>query len=63
MELLRAEGLVKKYGRRTVVNGVSLHVNAGEIVGILGPNGAGENDNISHDLRDGSTRSRAGVAR
>ena len=39
---LRSEELVKKYGRRTVVKGVSLYVNQGEIVGLLGPNGAGK---------------------
>lgn len=33
---------MKKYGRRTVVKGVSLHVDQGEIVGLLGPNGAGK---------------------
>lgn len=39
---LRAEQLVKLYGRRTVVKGVSIEVNQGEIVGLLGPNGAGK---------------------
>ncbi len=39
---LDATGLVKRYKGRTVVDGVSLHVNCGEIVGILGPNGAGK---------------------
>jgi len=39
---LKADNLVKKYGARTVVKGVSLHVNQGEIVGLLGPNGAGK---------------------
>ena len=39
---LRAESLVKKYGKRTVVNQVSVTVNQGEIVGLLGPNGAGK---------------------
>lgn len=40
--VLRTEGLVKKYGARTVVNHVSIDVTQGEIVGLLGPNGAGK---------------------
>jgi len=40
--VLRAEGLVKRYGKRTVVNDVSINVKQGEIVGLLGPNGAGK---------------------
>jgi lipopolysaccharide export system ATP-binding protein len=40
--LLATEKLVKEYRRRRVVNGVSVGVNAGEIVGLLGPNGAGK---------------------
>ena len=40
--VLRAEGLVKTYRRRNVVNNVALEVKQGEIVGLLGPNGAGK---------------------
>jgi lipopolysaccharide export system ATP-binding protein len=39
---LRAEGLVKRFKRRVVVNHVSIELSAGEIVGLLGPNGAGK---------------------
>jgi len=39
---LVAQGLVKRYRRRSVVNGVDLAVNPGETVGLLGPNGAGK---------------------
>src|SRR5437016_13714229 len=39
---LTAQGLVKSYGRRTVVRGVEVHVEPGEVVGLLGPNGAGK---------------------
>jgi lipopolysaccharide export system ATP-binding protein len=40
--VLRAEGLVKTYRRRNVVNNVALELRQGEIVGLLGPNGAGK---------------------
>lgn len=39
---LEAKGLVKRYGKRTVVNDVNFNVTQGEIVGLLGPNGAGK---------------------
>src|SRR5436309_3056878 len=39
---LRAEGLKKRYGARTVVHDVHVAVQAGEVVGLLGPNGAGK---------------------
>ncbi len=42
MTTLAAKQLIKTYNKRNVVNGVSLHVNTGEIVGLLGPNGAGK---------------------
>jgi lipopolysaccharide export system ATP-binding protein len=42
MPILEAEGLVKTYGSRRVVDGVSFSVDFSEIVGLLGPNGAGK---------------------
>ena len=40
--LLRADGLVKKFKRRAVVNDIAIELAAGEVVGLLGPNGAGK---------------------
>jgi lipopolysaccharide export system ATP-binding protein len=40
--VLRAEGLVKSFKRRRVVDDVDVEVRQGEVVGLLGPNGAGK---------------------
>jgi lipopolysaccharide export system ATP-binding protein len=42
MQTLATDDIAKAYRGRRVVNGVSLHVNQGEVVGLLGPNGAGK---------------------
>src|SRR3974377_1696914 len=39
---LEADGLVKRYGGRAVVDNVAVNVHSGEVVGLLGPNGAGK---------------------
>jgi ABC-type sugar transport system ATPase subunit len=41
-EVLRAENIVRRFGAVTALDGVSLHLNEGEILGILGDNGAGK---------------------
>jgi len=42
MSAIRAEGLVRRFGDITAVDGVDLSVSEGEIYGFLGPNGAGK---------------------
>ncbi|NVK32796.1 MAG: LPS export ABC transporter ATP-binding protein [Gammaproteobacteria bacterium] len=39
---LRADSLRKKYKQRTILDGISLNVQQGEVVGLLGANGAGK---------------------
>jgi ABC-2 type transport system ATP-binding protein len=39
---IEIEGLTKRFGRLTAVDGVTFKVNKGEVLGFLGPNGAGK---------------------
>ena len=40
--MLKTDGLIKRYGALTAVDGVSFSATAGEVLGFLGPNGAGK---------------------
>ncbi len=42
IHIVAANGLTKRYGKKTTVNNVTFTVTKGEIFGILGPNGAGK---------------------
>ena len=58
---LEADELRKRFRGREVVKGVSLHVQAGEVVGLLGPNGAGKT--TIFDMVVGLSQSDAGEIR
>jgi ABC-2 type transport system ATP-binding protein len=44
--LIDAENLTKKFGGITAVDGLTFHVNEGEVFGFLGPNGAGKTTTV-----------------
>lgn len=46
MKAIEVHGLTRRYGSKTVVDGVDLEVNEGEIMGFLGPNGSGKTTTI-----------------
>jgi ABC-2 type transport system ATP-binding protein len=58
--VIKAEGLSKRFGAMTAVDGLSLEVAPGEIFGYLGPNGAGKTTTIK--LLTGLLRPTAGRA-
>ena len=57
--LLNCEGLSVAFGGLQVLDDVSIHVGAGEVVGIIGPNGAGKT--TLFDLLSGYTAADAGT--
>src|SRR6187402_3344889 len=65
--MLTLTGLVKRYGTRTAVDGLSLTVGKGEVFGLLGPNGAGKSTTVHLAVglvepRQPAVRARIGVA-
>ncbi len=47
MDAIRVEGLTKRYGAMTAVDGLSFRVGRGQTIGLLGGNGAGKTTTIS----------------
>jgi ABC-type multidrug transport system ATPase subunit len=58
MKILEISNLTKRYGRITAVNGLNLDVEAGQIMGVLGPNGSGKTTTLGIVL--GITKSDSG---
>jgi ABC-2 type transport system ATP-binding protein len=56
---ITVERLTKRYGERTVIDGVSMDVRAGEILALLGPNGAGKTTTV--EIIEGYRRADAGA--
>src|SRR3954447_22939084 len=58
---LEVEGLVKRYGGRAVVDGLSLTLRAGTVLALLGPNGAGKTTTV--EICEGFRRADSGTVR
>ena len=59
-EVMRTEGLRKRYGSIEAVGGLDIHLNAGEVYSFLGPNGSGKSTTVGMIL--GLVRPTAGRA-
>lgn len=60
-EVIQVDGLVKRFGNLTAVDGVSFSVCRGEIFGIVGPNGAGKTTTL--EIIEGLQRATSGQVR
>ena len=58
--IIKVDGLVKRYGDFTAVNGISFEVRQGEVFGLLGPNGAGKTTTM--ELIEGLRKPDGGTA-
>src|SRR6266850_2056520 len=61
LPILEISGLNKSYGAVRAVDDVSLHVNRGEICGLIGPNGSGKS--TFFDCASGLTKPQAGTVK
>lgn len=61
MTAIRVDGLSKRFGTVTALDGLSLEIAEGELYGLLGPNGAGKTTTI--EILTGQTRPDDGTAR
>jgi len=46
--IIETRGLTKRFGALTAVDHLDLTVEKGEIFGLVGPDGAGQNDHAAH---------------
>jgi ABC-2 type transport system ATP-binding protein len=58
---VQVSGLVKRYGDRTAVDGISFEIQPGEVFALLGPNGAGKTSTV--ETIEGFRRPDGGQAR
>lgn len=61
MPAVEISGLVKRYGRATAVNGLSMRARRGEVTALLGPNGAGKTTTV--EVCEGYRHADAGTVR
>lgn len=59
--VIEAEGLIKRFGGMTAVNGASFTVESGGLLGVIGPNGSGKTTTLN--MLNGALKPDAGVVR